>query len=354
VTPDAGGAHVPDVLLGPASAPAGSLRARNLPTARWDPATRTCSGVYCHSSGQDPAGVTSLDYAATPPWDAAAGTLGCGGCHGNPPRYASSVPSGSTARANGHLDLDDEFTGGWETGHFAGMSGPTHGSKHGGDNPKFRFNDPQQAASPITCQACHFDTVAEAPGQFFFFDPTGSYSFTAAERPFVDPSRTAVPEWAWSQCVTCHAGETRRGNVLPLRHVNGRRDVAFDRRAALPAGYPTGLPPLAGGPVRPYYVTNFTPTVGFEPNPQFRLLPDSELVAVANTTVVSLVFHTTLESARYDPATKTCSSVGCHVGRKSLEDAGYVGPLQWGQPFQWYSPTNPLCIGCHNYGAPLP
>ncbi len=335
-----------EVDLSPAGAPAASIKARNASGATYDSATKSCSGVYCHSSGQNPAAMTALSYRTTPAWDSPSSSLGCDGCHGNPPRYPSGGPG--TPTANGHLDLDDF---GWETGHFAGMAGPSHGSKHGGGNPDYA-DDPQQAAAPITCQACHFETVAAAPGRFFFFDPTGSYSFTAEERPSVDPTRTSSGSWAMGQCGTCHAGAAREGSVLPLRHVNGKRDVAFDRRPALSDDFVTGLPSLASaGAIRPYYVSNFLPQAESGGEIRFRFLADSVLVPVADTTSTSNVFTTTLESATYDPSTKTCGSIGCHVGRQSLVDAGYVGPLLWGQPFQLFSD----CTGCHNeYGPALP
>jgi predicted CxxxxCH...CXXCH cytochrome family protein len=85
--------------------------------------------------------------------------------------------------------------------------------------------------------------------------------------------------------------------------------------------------PVAGGEIR------------------FRLLADSVLRAATNG---STVFTTSLASARYDPATKTCESVGCHVGRQSLVDAGIAGPLRWGEPFVWFS----NCNGCHNESGP--
>jgi mono/diheme cytochrome c family protein len=43
-------------------------------------------------------------------------------------------------------------------------------------------------------------------------------------------------------CQTCHTGAAGAppvgaGKVLPWRHVNGRRDVVFDSRTTVPAGY---------------------------------------------------------------------------------------------------------------------
>ena len=185
VTHAPNGGHVPDVVLNPAGAPSTSLRSRNGTVARYDPATKTCRDVYCHSSGQEtPAYVTSVS------WTAPAGSLGCGGCHGNPPRYESG--GGGTATANSHLGFDAGGVAfGWETGHFAGLPGPAHGggSKHGGESPSFPL-DAFQSAAPITCQACHAETVDPAnvaPGGSFWLDTTGDYQL-----PGGDPSRLAA------------------------------------------------------------------------------------------------------------------------------------------------------------------
>jgi predicted CxxxxCH...CXXCH cytochrome family protein len=56
------------------------------------------------------------------------------------------------------------------------------------------------------------------------------------------------------------------------------------------------------------------------------------------------VLTTTLESARYDPATKTCSSVACHIARQAQVDALTRPPLQWGEP---YAPATNPCASCH-------
>ncbi len=186
-----GAPRVPDVFLDPAGAPAGSLRARNAPDARYDPATGTCSGVYCHSSGQEsPAFVTS------PPWTAAPGSLGCAGCHGNPPRYASG--GAGAADANSHLVLADD---GWESGHFQGMPGYWHTSKHGGNW------SPANDAAPITCQTCHAETVDPAaigPSGFYWLDTTGDYQLPGGDLPPGDAFYERL------QCTACHDGSHRR------------------------------------------------------------------------------------------------------------------------------------------------
>lgn len=344
---DAGGDGLPDVVLSPAGA-FDRLKARNDPAAAWDPVARTCSGVTCHSSGQE-----APAFVVSPPWDGPPGSLGCGGCHGNPPQY----PSGGAGAvdANSHVDLDLEQLSGaawepaWEFGHFVGLPGANHSSKHGGAPPW----DPVPAAAPITCQACHFETVdpanVRAGGGFFYFDASGDYDL----RPAGLAGREAYSSWQSSQCATCHAADPGAGRVLPLRHVNGRRDVAFDRRTSLPPGYGPGLPALAtADPVRPYYMTTSPPTsldlapadCATNPVPSCDLASDVVMRDVAGGGAPVLTL--TLEHAAWDPATKTCSSVACHLERQRQVDAGTKAPLRWGAPY-YYLDGVTTCTGCH-------
>lgn len=315
------------VELAPPAAPVAGdeIKGRNLAGAAYDPDARTCGGLYCHSSGQE-----SPAFVASPAWDATPGALGCAGCHGNPPRYASGGPG--AADANSHLGFDGS---GVEWGHFAGMPGPGHagGSKHGGDNPSYA--DAPQAAAPITCQACHAETVDPSnvlPGGFFWLDTTGDHLLPGGE-----PLRLGDPGWQHGQCGTCHAAggaPTLAGAVLPLRHVNGRRDVAFDRRRSLPPGYATGLPAFTGADpdptiaVRPYYVSGVSPASA----------ATAPADAAVRATVGDPVYTTTLESATYDPATKTCASVGCHA-------VSSAPPARWGASKDAFFG----CANCHPF-----
>src|SRR5512133_3708302 len=195
------------------------------------------------------------------------------------------------------------------------MPGPWHGSRHGGPG----------AASPITCQTCHFETTdptCTAPGGFFWLDTTGEYALEGGKA-----SRLDTAPWLHPQCKTCHDGvlaPAGRGRVLALRHVNGRADVAFDPRAALPADYATGFPSLAtSDPVAPYYVSPFDVTQS-----GWTLPEGGELRAAASGGTV--VLTGTLGGASYDPASRTCSNVTCHVGRQWVLDAGQAPPLRWG------------------------
>lgn len=305
-----------DVELTPAAGAAGGLRALNGAGAAY--AAGTCSGVYCHSSGQ-----ASPSFQATPGW-ASGEALGCGGCHGNPPSYPNGGPDG---QANSHLFLN--FLG-REAGHFAGLPGPTfHRSRHG--NPA-SFPTAQQA-SPITCQACHADTVDPAnvlPGGFFYADTA-----ITTQLPGGNPTRLTDAAWKDTQCGTCHgvAGgpAASTGAARPLRHVNGARDVVFDRRtgADLPADWFDALG--ASAPTRPYFMTGATFFTGYTLPADAGWDPPTPPPAAGQRTTLSYE----LTGAGWDPATRTCSSVACHLGNG----------VRWGQ--QDFETSPPTCTGCH-------
>lgn len=308
-----------DVDLAASGAPAGSLKSRNgAGAARADDGT--CSEVYCHSSGQ-----AEPTFAVTPPWTSGA-SLGCGGCHGNPPRYPSG-PAGS-ATANTHLVSRSQtytdpstgettvYTGGY--GHFAwhdmgaAYTQPWSG-QHGVDDAGVANGT--FGAAPMTCQTCHYDTVdpaATGPSGYYWLNTTGDY--------LVDGQN-----YTGYTCTTsdCHDDQPGRapsgaGGVLPLRHVNGNRDVVFDPRTE-PSPY--GAPTDAAAPELPYWVSVFS----F--NPAGVLQPGAAYVPG------TVSFR--LDGAGYDPATKTCSAVPCHLKQTEVQWGGTdVG--SWG-----------TCFDCH-------
>jgi predicted CxxxxCH...CXXCH cytochrome family protein len=236
--------------------------------------------------------------------------------------YLLSSGGPGAAEANSHLVLADD---GWESGHFQGMPGYWHTSKHGGNW------GPDDDAAPITCQTCHADTVdpgAAGPSGFYWLDTTGDYQLPGGNDQLPpgatngDPSRVATRWYARLQCTACHDGAaapTGAGKVLPLRHVNGKREVVFDPRRSMP-DLPW-LPAAPNAPTRPYWVTNASPFVAI-PDPA---IPD----VVMDGATMSL--H--LETARYDASTKTCTAVGCHLAQTTV---------QWGAPH-----GNVACGPCH-------
>ncbi|WP_248343284.1 CxxxxCH/CxxCH domain c-type cytochrome [Anaeromyxobacter paludicola] len=265
-----------EVELHDPAAPAGSLKARASPSAAYERSGGTCSGVYCHSSGQ-----RAPAYAATPGWRSGA-HLGCNGCHANPPRYASGGAGADTA--NSHLYP----TSGYPGGHFGGLPSWSHGSLHGRQAT-------HMGASPITCQTCHYATTDPAgagPSGFYWLDTTGDYTW---------PGDSGDPA-----CPSCHTGAAGKpppgaGRVLPLRHVNGTRDVVLDPRTSLTVatGF-TWLPAGADQPSRPYWESP-------------RQLSTTPPVATTNGVTLSL----DVAAGRYDPAAKTCT-VACHLSGETV------------------------------------
>jgi predicted CxxxxCH...CXXCH cytochrome family protein len=315
------GSTTAKVRLYEAAAPAGSLKSLNATTATFDATAKTCSGVYCHSSGQ-----ATPTYSTTPSWLSTL-KLACDACHANPPRYANG--GAGTATANGHLSLAED---GYETGHFLGLLGPWHTSKHGGGS----YLAPKPDASPITCETCHYDTTDPAgrgPSGFYWLNTSGNYNLPGGADPGYQAS---------IQCGYCHSASgitpAGAGRVLPLRHVNGKRDVAFDARTANPA-----LPWVASpnNPLRPQWMTVSTHNAWW----------DLTLVDWRGTTV-----QFDLVAARYDPVTKNCTNVACHQsqGNTSFTGSTYQTqfmPLQWGMPIYYYT-ADPAtgrssCTKCH-------
>ncbi len=301
------------------------LKALAAPAASYDRGTGTCSGVYCHSTGQE-----SPTFAVTPAWSSTV-PLGCAGCHGNPPSY----PTGGAGAANANSHLG-QLQDGSEYGHFLGLPMPTVGiMKHGG-----WYGYGAQSA-PITCQTCHFDTTdpaSTAPGRFYWLDTTGTYSLGGGNG-------------FWFDCKSCHAdgspiAPTGAGMVLPLRHVNGARDVVFDSRTTLPASMSPYLPAPPNTPTKPYWFTDSNGAVDHDRT----IVSWVTTVPGANTGTI----HFDLTAARYDPASKTCTNVGCHQAQGSTNyNPGGAGPvtpplipLTWGDPYLLYGG----CSKCHpNY-----
>ena len=143
--------------------------------------------------------------------------------------------------------------------------------------------------------------------------------------PGGDPGRIS---WGWQDGIQCGAyhsagsatAPTGPGKVLPLRHVNGARDVVFDARTTLPAI--SWLPPAPNGPTRPYWVTD-PGLLGYWP-------PG----VTWNGTTLSF----DLAASTYSAATKTCTNVACHVAEQA--------PV-WGRPYQYYTNSSATCYTCH-------
>jgi len=310
-TAGAGPAPAKVVLYEVASA-SSSLKARNPSTATFN-ANKTCSNVYCHSSGQ-----AAPTYVTTDGWNSGL-KPGCAGCHANPPKYPSGGPGSATA--NSHVQLDNESPP-YPWGHFGipmtNMSHPQHGQ-----GPVYDYWSGQTIFSdsaPMTCQTCHSGTTDPSntgPSGFYYLDTTGDY--------------TLPNGWGVSYvCTSCHTGSNPAapqgtGKVLPLRHVNGRRDVEFDA-------------------LRPYWITQgSTSNTGW---------------ASTNMNFAGTTAQWDLSPARYNAADKTCTNVTCHMSQGNTAYTGTTPsdeflPLRWGNTY-YYSGSDPetgvgTCSACHRY-----
>jgi predicted CxxxxCH...CXXCH cytochrome family protein len=286
-----------DVEVSSVGAPAGSLRAMNDLSASYagtvGQGNGSCSGVSCHSSGQD-----MPVFASSPAWNTTT-PISCDACHGNPPRYASGAPGSVTA--NSHIAVDDW---GWVAGHFLGVGAVGHADRHG---------DPTSSEAAITCQTCHYestDPASTGPSGFYWLNTTGSYDYTGT-----DPAQGSVA------CTTCHGitggPVARAGKVLALRHVNGTRDVSFDPRTVIDPAI-AYLPAPPNRPTKPYWRAGDSTVTWLD--------------AVINGTTASM----SMAGSTYDPATKTCT-VACH----NLNPVSGPAAAVWGTPFAWD------CRYCH-------
>ena len=304
------------------TSPATNLRALNAANAAYAGGGGSCSGVYCHSTGEaQPRWVKQRDAVPgapilSPAWSSytPGHALACDACHDDPPAYASGGPGSATA--NTHVVVADD---GWEMGHYAGFLGPWHGSWHGG------WAAPSDSA-PITCQTCHAATVdpaATGPSGVYWIDTTGNYRIDApaaadGSHPASDPGRLTDSMWTVTQCANCHAPV--QGRVLPLRHVNGAREVVFDLRTSSQATDPAAWPVLS--PARgPYWFVD-----------EWAFQPTGVPGAHGDKATSSVWFD--LNTASWDGQTKTCSGVACHLSQTQVT---------WGtKPVGWAN-----CGECH-------
>jgi len=310
---------VVEVDLSPAGAPGGSLRAANRADAAYDPASGTCSGVACHSSGQ-----ASPAYVDTTAWTGGPNPAGCFGCHGNPPDYPNG--GASAADANGHLALKGSGVYAATWGHVRDAHSMPHGWEY--DGSYYWVG----SGSPRTCQACHFETVDPAntaPGGFMYFDTSVRTLLQ------ISPYSTATTQ---QECQTCHTGAPGElpagsGKVLPLRHVNGRRDVVFDQRTSVPPGYgATAAPGLL--PVYPYWYNH-----AFNDFYQYTLPYVTPLTVYTYYGTLSFP----LTEATWDPATKSCATVACHYNQAMPGKR-----IVWGAEMDIPADQGGGCISCHD------
>ncbi len=239
------------------------LKALNPPDAHYNMQTTVCTNVYCHSSGQ---ASQSRIYVPTPPWTssfAQSNIKRCQGCHGSPPIYQNE--GAGSQMANSHYrgsSIEDEAA------HLLGIHWDSVGG-HNRDSLKI-----YKTSSTMGCSTCHNKTVS---------DNTDGDNI---DTTFIDPVGGGKGIFT---CDRCHSSSTippsnHSGSISDTAyHVNGRVDVVFS--------------PLI-----------------FKSKAQLITAPDGWSRQNGYKTVKSYDETTQgLNTARYDPVTKTCSNVACHL-----------------------------------------
>lgn len=165
------------------------LKKMNRKDASFDASKKTCSGVYCHSSGERN---SFIEFRETPRWGGSFGHLKCQGCHGIPPSYKSQK-----GRENSHFNTERG------SGHLLGIHWD---STKGHTKESFK----NWTSSDMGCSTCHYGTVTEDKDTTFVDTVTGLFT-----------------------CSRCHdgsaaGGKNRAGTIAnKALHVNGVVEVSF-------------------------------------------------------------------------------------------------------------------------------
>lgn len=261
-------------------------------SARYSATAKTCTNIYCHSSGKG-------SYVNPAAWNST-GTLGCNGCHGTTnstgtPDYTNG--GAGTALANSHAkhaltaaDCDKCHTGTSASGtainsasllHINGAIDVTFNAAKSGSGATW-------AAATKTCSntSCHA-TAAPVWGGTLPADCTGCHGDdSASAAPIATGKHTAHVNNAAVLglgnnfgCVECHAKTVSNNRTISvsLNHANGLADYSGAR---------------AGG------------------------------------------------SANYSSTTKVCSNIYCHSN-------GNPSAIVYVNPAAWNSATTYGCNGCH-------
>jgi predicted CxxxxCH...CXXCH cytochrome family protein len=165
------------------------LKGLNSKKASYDKEKKTCSGVYCHSSGETE---EFREYKETPPWGTSYGALRCQSCHGTPPSYDNKK-----GRENSHFNT---IRG---SGHLLGI----HWDATRGHTKESLSNN---LSHDMGCSTCHYVTVSEDRDTTFKDNVNDLFT-----------------------CSKCHDNKNvmgmNRTGIITNRayHVNGTTEIAF-------------------------------------------------------------------------------------------------------------------------------
>jgi predicted CxxxxCH...CXXCH cytochrome family protein len=266
----------------------------------------TCSGVYCH-------GATLVDGPpATPAWSAA-GSVGCGSCHGTPPRNhdPSSTSCNTchpgTVKADGTIDVANGL-------HIDGKIEVNRAHPDGWSAPD-RHGYAANASGLAGCQACHGQDLAGG---------SAGVSCNACH------ASAGHADWATS-CTFCH-GDRATGRPSPPLDTQGQSAASNVSVGVHAAHVATTLAtPLACTECHPARSGSVLDDPGHVDGDGHA---EIAFGALARTGGAAASY------ARAGPTSATCSSVYCH--------GEFTGGSRWDP--SWTSTVQASCTSCH--GAP--
>lgn len=337
------------------------------PDGHYESTSKTCSDVYCHSDGKNPDGKGTIKWTDT--------GVGCNTCHdvktlsGAHPRHLEvgktcgdchkmSVNSPGAPdpllHLNGKVDVTFDLSGLNPKGSYDALSKTCSGLYCHSDGKTPDAEGSQiWAAKKLDCKSCHQpDTLSGKHDRH-----TNLYGFDCAE---------------------CHKNVVKGENdklVDPLLHVNGIKDVSFEKSPLNPSGQYTSLSKSCSGLYCHSAGTNLNATgtakwdaqdVGCNAcHPKDQLSSKHAKHVGAYNFSCSECHKTAKDHTTIDPTqiglhvngtkdvafdnsqlnkntatfsvTKTCSGLYCHSDGKTVDS---VGEVNWGS-------TDIGCSSCH-------
>ena len=318
-------------LYNPA-APSGSLKAMNPSNAAYTPGPQattyahkiagqpdfsysngTCSNVYCHSGFV----VTSS------------------GPVGNPLTYpAGPVPPGYKLNIVGVTNYIMDNT-------CSNVTYAPYNVNTGREykiTPAWGTNSDGLHTTFSTCSECHqfplitnYTTVQAGVGDSHYWYNQYGYAYGHANN---------MEYFSGIPCATCHFGTADHRNGIPpanppttnipttWQNVNG-----------------TWLQIYSPVPLKSRVMhVNGTPDVGFDTVNGYRYYYNNPYYGIYNTLF-------SLNSATYEPGTKTCSNVSCHYNGNPMADPSlWQQNVKWGSPYRGWEGPGTECDQCHRMG----
>ena len=328
---------VVDVELYNPAAPADSIKAKNPATAVYTPGTvhtdytyngRTfswtngaCSNVYCHSgyvvTSSGPVGdplTTADDPALFPPgyllntvngisyiMDETCSNVQYAPYTVNSGREYKTTPAwGTTGSFSVCTECHQFPLTTWGPNVQAGV-GDSHQWYNDWEGWNYGHANNMDYFPGLPCATCHYGTVDQRNGAFppYPLDASNTPTFWTADN---QPTYWVQVDGKW---IKAYYPVPLRSRIM---HVNGKPDVSFDT-------------------VNNYRYYYYCPP--------------------GNYGCWNINESYDLSTASYDPATKTCSNVGCHY---SMTTGKWQQKVQWGSPYRgWYGPAEE-CDQCHRMG----